>query len=66
MTGMPTRTNESPPRQQDEAPPAQDPRRTSRDEVRNFEPDRSRDDGNYDAVGEWMDYPDINTHGSER
>ena len=66
MTGMPARNNETLPRQQDEAPETQDPRRAARDELRNFASDRSRDDGNYDAVGEWMDYPAINTEGSER
>ena len=65
MTGMPTRTNQTPPRQQDEVPPAQEARRTRQDEVRSFATNRGRDDG-IDDIGEWMDYPDINTHGSER
>jgi hypothetical protein len=65
MTGMPTRKDQIPPRQQDDAPPAQDARRPSRDEVRSFATNRALDDG-IDDIGEWMDYPDINTHGSER
>lgn len=60
---MPDKTNERPPRQQDRA---DEVARGPRAEPRNFGPDRSPDDGNYDAVGEWMDYPDINTQGSER
>jgi hypothetical protein len=62
---MPPRTDESPPRQQDRADEVSG---GTRDELRNFEPDPPRKDGNYDIgdLGEWMDYPDINTHGSER
>ena len=62
---MPSRTNQTPPRQQDEAPPVQDAPRPAQDEVRSFATNRGRDDGN-DDIGEWMDYPDINTQGSER
>jgi hypothetical protein len=65
MTGMPAKTNESPTRQQDEAPATQDPRRATGDELRSFAPDPPREDANYD-IGEWMDYPSINTNGSER
>lgn len=60
---MPEKMNQGPPRQQDRA---DEVARGPRDEPRNFESDRPRDDGNDDAVGEWMDYPDINTQGSER
>jgi len=63
---MPAKINESLSRQQDEAPETRDPRRPARDELRNSASNRSRDDGNYDEVGEWMDYPAINTEGSER
>ena len=62
---MPTRRDQSPPRQQDRA---DEDSRGPHDEPRNFEPVRPRKDQNYDIaeIGEWMDYPDINTHGSER
>lgn len=60
---MPDKMHESPPRQQDRA---DEVARGPGAEPRNFESDRSRDDGNYDALGEWMDYPEINTQGSER
>ena len=60
---MPDKTNESPPSQQVRAAEVA---RGPREEPRKFASDRSRDDGNYDAVGEWMDYPAINTQGSER
>lgn len=60
---MPDKMNESQPRQQDRA---DEVARGSQAEPRNFESDPSRDDGIYDAVGEWMDYPAINTQGSER
>jgi hypothetical protein len=60
---MPTRPDESPPRQQDRFP---ERGRRPRDEVSSFEtdtlPDRRNDDG---AVAPGDD-PDINTHGSER
>ena len=59
---MPPRTDESPPGQQDRAAEVS---RDPRNEVRNSEPERPREDEHYD-IGEWMDYPDINTHGSER
>ena len=59
---MPARSDESPPRQQDRADEVS---RRPRDEVRNFEPAPRRDVAN-DDIGEWMDFPDINTHGSER
>jgi hypothetical protein len=59
---MPAKTTESPPHQQDRA---DEVARGPRDEPRNFAPDPRREDENYD-VGEWMDFPDINTHGSER
>jgi hypothetical protein len=62
MTRMPDKTNESPPSQQVRAAEVA---KGPREEPRNFASDRSRDDGN-DDIGEWMDYPDINTHGSER
>jgi hypothetical protein len=62
MTDMPTRSDESPPRQQDRA---DEVFRGTRDEVRNSERDPRRDVGN-DDIGEWMDFPDINTDGSER
>jgi len=62
---MPSRTNQTPPRQQDEAPPVQGARRPAQDDVRSFATNRGLDDGN-DDIGEWMDYPDINTQGSER
>ena len=59
---MPEKMNESPPRQQDRA---DEVARAPHEEPRNFESDRLHADGN-DDIGEWMDYPDINTHGSER
>jgi hypothetical protein len=62
MTDMPARSDESPPRQQDRADEVS---RGPRDEPRNFEQVPRRDDGN-DDIGEWMDFPNINTHGSER
>jgi hypothetical protein len=65
MTDMPARTDQSPPRQQDEAREPRDAGRRQQDEARNFEPVVRRSDGN-DDIGEWMDFPDINTHGSER
>lgn len=60
---MPDKMNESPPRQQDRA---DEVARGPRAEPRNVELDRPGDDGIDDALGEWMDYPAINTHGSER
>jgi len=62
---MPARRDESPARQQDRA---DEVARGHREEPRNFESVRPRKDVNYDIaeLGEWMDYPDINTHGSER
>ena len=60
---MPDKMTEGPPRQQDRA---DEVARAPRAEPRNFDSERPRDDGNYDALGEWMDYPAINTHGSER
>ena len=62
---MPAKRDESPLGQQDRADEVS---RRPRDEVRNSEPAPRRKDGNYDIedLGEWMDYPDINTHGSER
>jgi hypothetical protein len=62
---MPSRTNQTPPRQQDEAPPVPDAPRPAQDEVRSFAVSRGGDDGN-DDIGEWMNYPDVNTEGSER
>ena len=59
---MPDKMNESPPRQRDRA---DEVARRALEEPRNFDSNRLGDDANYD-VGEWMDYPDINTHGSER
>ena len=64
---MPLKTNESPPRQQDRGG---EPGRGPRDEVRNsvsicgqpvLDPDTA-DDAGFEPV----DYPDINTRGSER
>jgi hypothetical protein len=63
MTAMPTRPDESPPRQQDRAierdhnPP---------EEVRNFETDPARSDASHDADVPPIDDVEINTHGSER
>lgn len=59
---MPDKMNESPPRQQDRT---DEVARGPREEPRNFASERLRDDEK-DDVGEWMEYPDINTHGSER
>ena len=60
---MPTRTDESPPRQQDRAP---QPGRSS-DEPRNFETDARPSRNDHDSSGDtWTDDPDINTNGSER
>jgi len=59
---MPTRTDESPSRQQDRVPrPARE-----HDEPRNFEADAGPATGDSDTVRAWTDDPDINTHGSER
>jgi hypothetical protein len=63
MTAMPTRTDESPPRQQDRAPEGG---RAPRDEVRNSEPDVGNTSADDDAGVTGMDDGDINTHGSER
>ncbi len=60
---MPTRTDESPPRQQDRAPEG---RRGPRDEVRNVDTEAVEPGGDYDTDVTRMDDQDINTHGSER
>jgi hypothetical protein len=60
---MPTRTDESPPRQQDRAPEG---RRVPPDEVRNLDTDAGEPSADDDARVMGMDDPDINTHGSER
>ena len=59
---MATRTDESPPRQQD-----RDSEPTAwNDELRSFETDAGSASGDPDTGGAWTDDPDINTHGSER
>jgi hypothetical protein len=63
MTAMPTRSDESPPRQQDRVA---EPGRAPRDELRNFETDPPLATGKDDTGAAWVDDPDINTHGSER
>lgn len=60
---MPTRTDESPPRQQDRAPGVA---RGAHDEVRSFDTDVSEKGGNCDEGGSRIDDRDINTDGSER
>jgi hypothetical protein len=60
---MPTRTDESPPRQQDRAP---ERGRSSPDEPRNFETTPGQKDRNHDTAVMSIDVPDINTDGSER
>jgi hypothetical protein len=63
MPDMPTRSDESPPRQQDRP---HESGRAPHDEVRNFETDVSETSGQDDAGVGWRDDADINTHGSER
>jgi hypothetical protein len=63
MPDMPTRSDESPPRQQDRS---DESARASRDEVSNFETDISDTSDNNDAGAPWTDDENINTHGSER
>ena len=60
---MPTKTDESPRRQQDRA---SERGHEAHDEARNFATDGGEDTGVSDAESEWTDDPDINTHGSER
>lgn len=60
---MPTRTVESPPRQQDGAPGDSRPPRS---EVRQFATRASEMSRNQDTDAIAIDDPDINTHGSER
>ena len=64
---MPSRTEESPPRQRDRD---RQPGSSSLDEARNFETEVSQNGVNYDAPigadGEPLDEETINTHGSER
>ena len=60
---MPTKTDKSPPPQQDRARKVS---RSPRDEVRNSETDVSEKSGNQDAGVSHADEQDINTHGSER
>lgn len=60
---MRTRTDESPPRQQDRAD-ERAPR--ARDEVRNIETAAAPSESIPDTLETWTDDPDINTHGSER
>ena len=60
---MATRTDESPPRQQDRD---SEPVGRSSDELRSFETDSRSASGDPDTGDAWTDDPDINTHGSER
>lgn len=60
---MPTRTDESPIRQQDRADELAG---RPRDEPRNSEQVEGQDRADSDAGVSWFDDPDINTHGSER
>jgi hypothetical protein len=60
---MPTRTDESPARQQDRA---LEGGLAPRDEVRNSEPDAGRTSADDDASLTGINDGDINTHGSER
>lgn len=60
---MPTRPDESPPRQQDPVP---EHGGRPLDEVSRFETDAVPDRRNHDAAVAPIDDPDINTHGSER
>ena len=60
---MPTRPDESPPRQQDPVP---ERGRRPRDEVSSFETNAVPEGRNDDALVAPIDDPDINTHGSER
>jgi hypothetical protein len=60
---MATRTDESPPRQQDRVP---ERGRSPRDEVSSFEPDAVPTRGEDDAPVMPIDDPDINTDGSQR
>jgi hypothetical protein len=63
MPIMPTRTDESPTRQQDRA---SERGGTPHDEVSNFASDAGEERGVSDTESIWTDDPDINTHGSER
>ena len=63
---MPARTDESPPRQQDEALKAQDAGRPPLDEVRSVVAPAADRDAVYDTGLNRSDDPGINTHGSER
>lgn len=60
---MPTRTDESPPREQDRAT---EPSRRRDDELRSFATDAGPASGDPDIDDAWTDDPGINTHGSER
>jgi hypothetical protein len=60
---MPTRTDESPPRQQDRVP---ERGRRPLDEVSSFEPEAVPERRTDDGPVALTDDPDINTHGSER
>jgi hypothetical protein len=63
MPIMPTRTDESPTRQQDRA---SERGGKPHDEVSNFASDADGKDGVSDTKPAWTEDPDINTHGSER
>jgi hypothetical protein len=63
MIAMPTRTDESPPRQQDRAP---EDGRVPRDEARNADTEAVEPSGDHDTGVSGMYDQDINTHGSER
>ena len=60
---MPTRSDESPPRQQDRPP---EPERVAPDESRKFERFAAARPGDPDTAVAWTEDPDINTNGSER
>jgi hypothetical protein len=60
---MPTRTDESPPLQQDRA---SELGRTPHDELRSFDADPAEASDDHDARVSATDDPQINTHGSER
>lgn len=60
---MPTRTDESPPRQQDRAPGVS---QSAHDEVRSFDTDVREKGANCDEGVSRIEDPDINTDGSER
>lgn len=60
---MATRTDESPPRQQDRDV---EPSRGSSDDVRRVDTDAVPRSADSDTAAAWTDDPDINTQGSER